>query len=63
MISEDEVYSKLDEVRLTHTKNLLFNTFRDKVGQDKLYISQFIGALSEISRYHQDKTFSEALFD
>ena len=62
-VSPDAIYSKLDEERLGNIKKLIFNTFRDKIGQDQMDITQFAQILNEISASNQGKTFAAVLFE
>lgn len=38
-VSPEQVYSRLDEHRLSAIKQLFFNILRDKIGQNKMKIS------------------------
>lgn len=62
-VSVEQVYSRLDENRLFGIKSLVFNIFRDKIGQDLLNLADFITILNEISSTYEGKTFSSVLFD
>jgi len=44
-ISPEQVYARLDQQRLLDIKELMFNTFRDKMGQNQLSIPDLISVL------------------
>ena len=56
------VSKKLDQDRIKGIKFILFDIYRDKSGEDKLLIPEFIDCLIEISEMcGSDTTFGNAL--